>query len=204
MAKTSQERERRGNPDKGQAILEVAAKLFAEHGFEHTTTKMIAAEAGVAEGTIFIYFPTKKDVLMALLEKLILRSLTHTLKEVDGMSDRDVIYNIVLGRLQLWNEHSGILKAIIAQMLFDRSLANLFLTRVVGPAFYAMNSFIEQRQKKGAFRGIDPSFHVRAMIGQVIGLGIMSSVAPDTFEMQSRTEDYASQMTDMFLRGSVA
>ncbi len=201
MAYKSQEKHRRSISDKGQTILEVAARLFAERGFERTTTKMIATEAGVAEGTIFIYFPTKRDVLMALMEKLILQSLKHTLEETEGMSDRDVIHAIILGRLRLWSEHSGVLKAIIAQMFFDNSLAELFLTRVTGPAIEVMNSFITKRQHEGAFREIDASFAVRATIGQVIGLGIMSSIAPGTFGMEKSIEDYASRMTDMFLGG---
>jgi AcrR family transcriptional regulator len=201
MARTSERRQGRGVPDKRQAILQVAARLFAERGYENTPTKMIAGEAGVAEGTVFVHFPTKKAILMALLEELILHSLKHTLEEVKGMSDRDVIYSIILGRLRLWKEHSGLLKAIIAQMLFDLSLAELFITRVTDPAIKVMSDFVARRQREGAFRGKDPVFAVPAMIGQVIALGIMNSVAPNRFQLDNRLEDYATQMTDMFLGG---
>lgn len=49
-------------------ILETALKLFARHGFDGTSTKQIAQAAGVAEGLIFHYFPSKDDLLNAVFE----------------------------------------------------------------------------------------------------------------------------------------
>ena len=49
-------------------ILETALGLFAERGFDATSTRQIAQEVGVAEGLIFHYFPTKASLLTAILE----------------------------------------------------------------------------------------------------------------------------------------
>ena len=49
-------------------ILETALRLFAQRGFDGTSTKQIAQEAGVAEGLIFHYFPTKEHLLMAMMD----------------------------------------------------------------------------------------------------------------------------------------
>jgi len=46
-----------------ERILEAAQKLFAGQGFEATTTRDVAREAGIAAGTLFNYFPTKEDIL---------------------------------------------------------------------------------------------------------------------------------------------
>src|SRR5215216_2715804 len=51
-----------------EQILETALKLFAERGFDATSTKQIAKEVGVAEGLIFHYFPTKASLLTAILQ----------------------------------------------------------------------------------------------------------------------------------------
>ncbi len=50
-------------PEKEQRILEAAIAVFSEKGFSAATTSEIAKNAGVAEGTIFRYFKTKKDIL---------------------------------------------------------------------------------------------------------------------------------------------
>ncbi len=47
-------------------VVAAAARLFAAHGFEKTTTRAIAAEAGVAHGTLFRYAPTKEDLVEAV------------------------------------------------------------------------------------------------------------------------------------------
>jgi AcrR family transcriptional regulator len=52
--------------DKKTAIMEAALKLFTERGFHGTSTAQISKEAGVATGTLFIYFPTKEDLINSL------------------------------------------------------------------------------------------------------------------------------------------
>ena len=49
-----------------ERILRAARRLFAENGYEATTTRDIAAAAGIASGTLFNYFPTKEAVVAAL------------------------------------------------------------------------------------------------------------------------------------------
>jgi AcrR family transcriptional regulator len=51
-----------------EQILKTALKLFAAQGFDATSTRQIASEAGIAEGLIFHYFPTKASLLAAILE----------------------------------------------------------------------------------------------------------------------------------------
>lgn len=51
-------------------ILDAALDLFAEHGFNETTVQDIAREAGVAAGTVYLYFPSKDHVLLALHRRL--------------------------------------------------------------------------------------------------------------------------------------
>jgi AcrR family transcriptional regulator len=50
-----------------EQILETALRLFAAQGFDATSTRQIAKEAGIAEGLIFHYFPTKASLLTAIL-----------------------------------------------------------------------------------------------------------------------------------------
>lgn len=52
------------NMDKYHRILESAVKVFAEHGFAQSTISQIAREAGVADGTIYLYFKNKDDILV--------------------------------------------------------------------------------------------------------------------------------------------
>ncbi len=51
------------NKDKYHRILNAAVKVFAEQGYHQATISKIAKEAGVADGTIYLYFKNKKDIL---------------------------------------------------------------------------------------------------------------------------------------------
>lgn len=58
------------NKEKTQnAILRAALELFAKKGFHRTTTKEISRRAGIAEGTLFNYFPTKEDLALYFFER---------------------------------------------------------------------------------------------------------------------------------------
>ncbi len=52
-----------------EAILKAALEYFSQKGFHRTTTREIARKAGIAEGTMFNYFPTKEDLALYFFEK---------------------------------------------------------------------------------------------------------------------------------------
>ncbi|HKK50325.1 MAG TPA: TetR/AcrR family transcriptional regulator, partial [Myxococcota bacterium] len=52
-----------------QRLVEAAIDCFERHGFEETTTAMIAAKAGLAVGTVYNYFDDKREIVLELLEE---------------------------------------------------------------------------------------------------------------------------------------
>jgi AcrR family transcriptional regulator len=61
--------------DKQKAVIKAAVELFSEKGYAATSTKEIAMRAGVAEGTIFKQYPTKKDLMLWITERIIQKAL---------------------------------------------------------------------------------------------------------------------------------
>jgi TetR/AcrR family fatty acid metabolism transcriptional regulator len=56
------------NSEKYQRILDAAVKVFANQGYHQSTVSQIAREAGVADGTIYLYFKNKDDILVQFYE----------------------------------------------------------------------------------------------------------------------------------------
>jgi AcrR family transcriptional regulator len=52
-----------------EGLLESAARLFAERGYHRTTVEEVVAEAGVAKGTVYWYYPSKKALFLAVLQR---------------------------------------------------------------------------------------------------------------------------------------
>ncbi len=76
---------RRG--DKRAQIIEAAIEVFAQKGFQHARISDIARQAGVADGTIYIYFDNKDDILLSLFEDKISEMLNALDEQLEGIDD---------------------------------------------------------------------------------------------------------------------
>jgi AcrR family transcriptional regulator len=75
------------NTDKKQAILDSALQLFVKKGFNATSTASIAKAAGVATGTLFHHFPTKKDIMSQLFLSIKQEFATNMISNTDFSGD---------------------------------------------------------------------------------------------------------------------
>jgi AcrR family transcriptional regulator len=116
-----------------RTILDVALRLFLTQGYDRTTTEQMAAEAGIGSGTIFNYFPSKADILIAVIAEDV-----HAERELDREREQErlgggnrapaeIVYDLVAARTGLFGRWS---KELIREIL-AASLA-AFKTR---PAF---------------------------------------------------------------------
>jgi AcrR family transcriptional regulator len=120
MAEVAAEPRRRVSKAPGQRrseILAAALELFLERGFEDTTVQNIARRAGVAIGTVYLYFPSKSDVLLALhndfhmgLQERFLAGVGEffaALEQGEEVDYRDAIDEIVDSLFAYGLEHRG-------------------------------------------------------------------------------------------------
>src|SRR3954466_10011602 len=95
------ERADRGSGDKRERILVAAERIFARHGFFAARVSEIAKEAGVADGTIYLYFKSKDDLLISWFE--------HRMRHVNAVlraaladrPPRDQLHTLIRTYLQL-------------------------------------------------------------------------------------------------------
>jgi TetR/AcrR family fatty acid metabolism transcriptional regulator len=102
------------NTEKYQQILEAAVKVFAQQGFHHSTVAQIAKVAGVADGTIYLYFKNKDDILFQFYEykaKQVFECFRKTVDQADNAVDK--LRNLV--RTHLAEFQNDINMAIVYQ-----------------------------------------------------------------------------------------
>lgn len=166
---------KRATGDLKKQIIQAALKVFGERGFERSTTKAIAQEAGVAEGTIYNYFPTKKDILFGFLEEEVVTSLSGVLR--NGLAlDSEIIRSFLRNRLQLWHENRAVLKVMIAEGLFNEELAQEIRKRILEPGVKEVSGYIADRIDAGRFRHLDPHLIARSLVGMIISFGLIQPV----------------------------
>jgi AcrR family transcriptional regulator len=99
-----QERHRRERVARGQAILAAAAKVFAKHGLEGATIEMVAREAEVAVGTIYLYYSSRDDLYLNLVaqreEQLRARYLEIFARRLEPLDELKTIASAYLDYLR--------------------------------------------------------------------------------------------------------
>ncbi|HHY59013.1 MAG TPA: TetR/AcrR family transcriptional regulator [Clostridia bacterium] len=96
-------------------ILEAAVKEFAEHGYHRTQVSRIAKEAGVADGTIYLYFESKEDILVSLFtEKMgeFVSALKQKLEKARGFEEQ--LRTLVYHHLEMLGAHPA--QAMVTQI----------------------------------------------------------------------------------------
>jgi TetR/AcrR family fatty acid metabolism transcriptional regulator len=72
--------------DKREAILRAAIKVFASKGFFNSKVADIAGEAGVADGTVYLYFKNKDDILHSIFDRAMAEFIAEGKKELEGIA----------------------------------------------------------------------------------------------------------------------
>ena len=68
-------------------LLSAAARLFRSHGFDRTTVRDIAREVGIQSGSLFHHFPTKEDILFAVMVEVIRFNTARLQGAIEGLSE---------------------------------------------------------------------------------------------------------------------
>lgn len=195
----------RGNRE--EEILEAAIKIFSEKGFSAATTSEIAREAGVAEGTIFRYFKTKKDILIKVMakvleilgEKLIIGRLTNLFEGNKEKSEREILIIILKDRLELFEKYWDMIKIVATEMQFHEDLREVFIKNVVVKGKNVVETFLSTGVNKGVFREVDTTIALRSLIGMVGIYVIQNQVFPELINMDK--DKQIEEMVDLFLYG---
>lgn len=168
MAVHSPASKRKGaTPEKRERILKAAVKVFAKNGFYATRVSEIAKAAGVADGTIYLYFENKDDVLITIFEEGI-QQLLAILREVaasDEPFDRRVSRIIEL-QLGLLEEQRDLAEVITVNLRQSSTLLKQYATPLFMEYIDVIAGLVRDGQKQGAFRkDLNPRVVARGLFG---------------------------------------
>ena len=169
--------QRMSGDDRRRQILQTAVHLFSTHGFRGTTTRKIAEAAGVSEAMVFKHFSTKEDLYGAILHEKACEEGSHRFpwdgnellqKAIEEKDDLNVFYQIALHAINKQQADVGFMRLMFFSALEEHELAERFFTEFVSKVYDFIGGYVEQRQKDGAMREINPRVVVRAFIGMIL------------------------------------
>jgi TetR/AcrR family transcriptional regulator, fatty acid metabolism regulator protein len=158
--------------DKRERILDAAVRVFAKKGFHATRVSEVAKAAGVADGTIYLYFKSKDELLVSLFEDRVERLLTFMQTELPGTATASEklkrIIELQLGLLEGERDLAEVITVILRQ-------STKLMKEYAAPKFSAyldtIARVIAEGQASGELRpDLTPHLVARAIFGALDGI----------------------------------
>lgn len=119
------------------AILRSAIILFAEKGYASTSTKEIAETAGVAEGTLFKHYATKKDLMLTITEMIVGDLFLSLIRPgIDGIFSKeyadleDLLATFMKNRLSLLDQGISVYRILLQEIPFHPEIQRMMIDRM--------------------------------------------------------------------------
>jgi TetR/AcrR family transcriptional regulator, fatty acid metabolism regulator protein len=184
---------------KRERILRAAVDVFAEHGYFNAKVAQIAKSAGVADGTIYLYFDGKEDLLITIFRehtRSYLHSLEQSMANINRAEDR--LRTAVRHHLETLGRDRAL--AVVSQVELRHSLKflSLFSQQEVADYLNVIRKIVEHGQEQGAFRrNVHPQLAAKAIFGVLDEMVTSWMLSEKHYDLAAQSE----QVADLILTG---
>ncbi len=185
--------------DKREAILRAAITVFAHNGYFNSKVADIAREAGVADGTVYLYFKSKEEILHSIFDRSVDEALAAARKQIELITDpRDKLRRIALLHLERLGADRDL--AVVFQVELRGSTKFMEEFSAAGFAEYLalIRTTFEEGQRAGVFRS-----DLNANVVAKIVFGALDEMATNWILSKRRYKlaPMADQVLDILLNG---
>jgi AcrR family transcriptional regulator len=157
-----------------QELLDAALDLFVEKGFAATRAEEVAARAGVSKGTLYLYYPSKEELLKAVIRQHLGSEIAAGAEDVarhEG-SAAQLLSELIV---QWWlavveSPASGVFKLIITEVRNFPEIAEFYVREVVEPGQRLIGQVLRRGIAHGEFREVDVDATVFSLVLPMIML----------------------------------
>lgn len=182
-------------------ILDAAAVVFAQKGFHPTTTRDIARQAGVAEGTIYTYFDSKTAVLLGIFERMKASIMQDA--PVPSAEPRDIgtLIRTLLHHplMALKADNFALFRIVVSEMLVNEELRTLYRTRILEPTLTLGEAAFADYAARRGLSPVAAKLTIRAISGMVMGLMLQHTMGDSTLE--AHWDDLPDLVADLLING---
>jgi TetR/AcrR family transcriptional regulator len=184
--------------DRRRQLVETALDVFSRKGFGGTTTKEIAAAAGVTEAIIFRHFPTKSDLYNAVLDHhhgnaRLTDCIAHWKTCMDRNDDEGLFRSMIEKVLDAHRQDLRGHRVLLFAALEGHETALEYNRQFSYPIYELLCQYVTRRQREGALRAGDPG----AIIAAAYGMAEQYATMTQMFGFTNNTTD--RQMADSFI-----
>ena len=187
-------------------LLDAALDLFVEKGFAATRSEEVASRAGVSKGTLYLYYPSKEELLKEVIRHNVVNQIAEGMEIVrafEGTSSELLAYV-----LRLWWERvgetraAGILKLMMSEVRNFPEIAQFWVAEVTSPADRMIAEIVQRGIDSGEFRPVDVENAVHALVAPLLFL-VMNKHSLDACHVGAKFEPKAviEAQIDLVLHG---
>lgn len=161
---------------KQMSILQAAIDTFSEKGFSAAATSEIAQKAGVAEGTIFRYYKTKKDLLLAIVVPTMSRMIApFVMRNFSGVLDvpfesyEAFLKAFMVNRLDFARKNLKIIRILIQEIPFQPVLKEQLVENILSQVLERVTVITDHFKEQGQIVDAPTPAIIRFTISSVIG-----------------------------------
>jgi len=181
-------------------ILAAAARVFAEQGYANTTIREIAYQADLAEGTLYNYFGSKREILLGIVND------TDALMETvllggEGLEDREAFVQVVERGLDISEEQIPFLRTLFSEAWVDDEILQDFVDSQLERIYRRLTTYITDRIEAGVFRDVDPALAAQLILGMFGSLILPALRGVASLPAPRGRRALAEQLVDLLLKG---
>jgi TetR/AcrR family transcriptional regulator, fatty acid metabolism regulator protein len=200
-------RARPGNPDvapgpKRDAILRAAIDVFAERGYFNAQVADVARAAGVAAGTVYLYFKNKDDLLVSIFDRSMREGLTHSRAEVADLRDpRERLLRLARGHLSRLGQDRNLAVVFQVELRQSTKFMERFSSTLLRDYLGLIREAIADGQRDGVFRAdIKPTVAAKMLFGALDEMATNWILSRRRYAL----ENDANAVVDLFINGARA
>jgi AcrR family transcriptional regulator len=190
-----------------EQILQTALALFAAQGFDATSTRQIAKEAGIAEGLIFHYFPTKASLLTAILEdrlegrRAFRSELRPLLEEAGGKPATEVLHAVASGWLATLRRDQEIVVVLFATAQTDPEVREAW-QGLIREGTEMLTGYLAARVRAGELRKNLPLETAATMFVSSLMIFFLTRRHLPDYEWREQSKAHARELISVWLDGA--
>ena len=193
---------RRRTDDKRQRILDAAVQVFASKGFFASRVSDIASAAGIADGTVYLYFRNKDDILIKLFDDVMAVHLEAARQEIrDAKQPADHLQIIADHHLGLLGGNPQLAVVFQVELRQSTKFMELFTASWLKEYFDLVEAAIEAGQREGTIReDLSRKLATHAFFGALDAIVTSWVLAHNAFDLK----EMAQPVVELFLAGAAA
>ncbi|MCX6084603.1 MAG: TetR/AcrR family transcriptional regulator [Caldiserica bacterium] len=183
-----------------EEILEAAASVFAAEGYAQATTREIAAAADIAEGSLYNYFASKRDILVAIISRSP-SPIDRLWAEAENLADRDGFIGLVERALLAPAPEQPWIRTVTKEAWTDDELFREYQADHVRETVTRVARLIERGIEAGWLRPVDPEHVAQALVGTLMASMMLLLRHTRGSEEPGEREQAARATADLLLFG---